>query len=87
MPGEDLVLGNVDLDVQVAGRAAAGTDLALARQLDAVARVDTGGDLDVDGPAGPNPAVARALAARVGDDGAEAAAGGARPHRAHLAQE
>ena len=87
MAGEDRVMGDVDLDVQVAGRAAARADLALAGQLDAVAGVDARRDLDVDRAASPDPAVAGALAARVGDDGAEAAAGRARAHRAHLAEE
>ena len=76
-----------DLDVQVAGRAAAGADLALLGELDAGAGVDAGGDLDGEGTARPDPAVAGALAARLGDDRAEAAAGRARPQRADLAEE
>ena len=54
----------VDLDVQVAGGAAAGADLALARELDARAVVDTGRDLHRQGAAGADPAVAGALRAR-----------------------
>ena len=46
-------------------------------ELDAGAGVDARRDLDVDGATSPDPAVAGALRARIGDDGAEAAAGGA----------
>ena len=87
VPGERRVRGDVDLDVEVAGRAAAGPDLALLGQLDAGAGVDAGGDLDGQGAARADPAVAGALAARVGDDRAEAAAGGAGPQGADLAEE
>ena len=87
MAGEGRVRVDVDLDVEVTGRAAAGADLALLGELDAGAVVDTGGDLDVEGATRADPAVAGALAARVGDDRAEAAAGGARAQRADLAEE
>ena len=72
----------VDLDVQVAGGAAAGADLALARELDAGAVVHTGRDLDREGAAGADAAVARALRARGRHHRAEALAlrAGARGH-------
>ncbi len=76
-----------DLDVQVAGRAAAGADLALAGQLDAGAVVDTGRDLDGERTAGAHPAVAGALGARGRHDGAETLALRARPRGHDLAQE
>ena len=57
-----------DLDVEVAGRAAAGADLALAGELDPGAGVDAGRDLEGQRAAGAHPAVAGALEARVGDD-------------------
>ena len=85
--GEDRVRRDVDLDVQVTGRTAAGADLALVGELDAGAGVDAGRDLDRDRAARAHPAVAGALAARVGDDLAVAAAGVARPQRADLAEE
>ena len=78
---------DVHLDVEVAGRAAAGADLALAGELDPGAGVDAGGDLHRQRAARADPAVAGALPARLGDDRAEAAAGGAGPHRADLAEE
>ena len=64
-PGEDRVRALDHLDVQVAGRPAAGADLALAGELDAGAGVDPGRDLDGQRAAGAHPAVAGALAARV----------------------
>ena len=85
--GEGRVRVDVDLDVEVAGRAAAGTDLALLGELDAGAVVDTGRDLDVERATRADAAVARALAARVGDDLAEPAARGARAQGADLAEE
>src|SRR5262249_7453356 len=77
----------VDLDVQVAGGTAAGPDLALARELDPGAVVDTGRDLPGERPPRAPPAVARALRARVRDDRAEALALRARPGRHDLTQE
>ncbi|KOX27782.1 hypothetical protein ADL06_14065, partial [Streptomyces sp. NRRL F-6491] len=44
--------GLVDLDVQVAGGATAGADLALSRELDAGAVIDSGRELDRKGAAG-----------------------------------
>ena len=82
-----VVPGDVDLDVEVAGRAAAGADLALLGELDPGAGVDAGRDLDGEGAPRADPAVAGALAARVGDDRAEAAAGRARAQGADLAEE
>ena len=87
LAGEHRVRRDVDLDVEVAGRAAARADLALLGELDAGAGVDARGDLDGQRAARPHPAVAGALAARVGDDRAVAAAGRARPQGADLAQE
>ena len=78
---------DVDLDVEVAGRAAAGADLALAGQLDARALVDAGRDGDGERAAGADPSVSPALVARVGDDGAEAVAGGAGTRRADVAEQ
>ena len=86
-PLEDRVRPLVDLDVQVAGGAAAGADLALAGELDARAVVDPGRDLDGERAAGADPAVAGALGARGRDDGAEALALRARPGRHDLAEE
>jgi hypothetical protein len=42
---EDAVLGEVDDDVEVAGRAAVDAGFAFAREADAIALVDAGGDL------------------------------------------
>ena len=84
---EDWVRALGDLDVEVARRAAAGADLALAGELDARAGVDAGGDLDRDRAAGADPALAGALEARVGDDGAVALAGGAGLRGHDLAEE
>ena len=85
--GERRVRRDVDLDVEVAGRAAAGADLALPVSWTRVPCVDAGRDLHRQGAARADPAVAGALAAGVGDDRAEAAAGRARPQRADLAEE
>src|ERR687898_713231 len=63
-PREHRVRPDGQLDVEIAWRAAAGPDLALARELDAGARVDTGRDLDGEVTAGADPAVTRALDAR-----------------------
>ncbi len=72
--GEDGVRQHRDLDVQVAGGAAAGADLALARQVDAHAVGDPLRHLDLQAPTGADPALAGALGARVRDDVAVAAA-------------
>ena len=69
------MVGHAQLDVQVAGRSAAGADLAVRGQVDPVAGADPRRDLHVDGPGGSHPAVSGALRARVGDDRAVAAAG------------
>src|SRR5690606_39740934 len=84
---EDRVRALDDLQEQVAGRAAAGADLALAGELDVRAVLDTGRDPHLDHAAGAHPAVAGALLTGVPDDGAVAAALGARPRRHDLAQE
>ena len=56
-PLEDRVRALDDLDVEVAGRAAAGADLALAGELDAGAGVHAGRDLasSACGGCGPGP--------------------------------
>ena len=54
--GEDVVRPLVDLDVEVAGRAAAGADLALAGEPDPHAVLDAGGHLHRDGAARRGPA-------------------------------
>ena len=68
VPGEPLVLQFLDLDVQVARRAATWTDLALAGEPDPNAVTDAGRDVGPNGPAGPHPTLAVALPAGVGDD-------------------
>ena len=85
--GVDRVGTDRHLDVEVAGRTRARADLALAGELDPGARVDTGGDPQLERAPGADPALARALEARVLDDGAEALAGVARPAGHHLAEE
>ena len=87
MPGERVVLGHVDLDVQVTRGAAAGADLALLAELHPRSVVDPGRDLHGQRPPGADPAFTGALAARVRDHRAEAAAGRARPQGADLAEE
>src|SRR5690606_2936029 len=84
---EDLVLLFEHLDVEIAGGAAAGADLALGREADAHPVADTGGHLDGDLAAGTHAAVAAALAAGIRDRLADTAAGGARPGRHDLAEE
>src|SRR5690606_22402061 len=69
---EARVPGDLDLDVEVTGRASPGADLALAGQLDAVAVVDARGHVDLQAATRAHAALAVALAARVGDDGAVA---------------
>src|SRR5690606_26134092 len=73
-PLEDRVRALDDLQEQVAGRAAAGADLALAGELDVRAVLDTGRDPHLDHAAGAHPAVAGALLTGGPDDGAVAAA-------------
>src|SRR5437667_9984217 len=70
LPLEDGVRALHDLEEQVAGRAAAGADLALAGQLDMRAVLDTGRDPYLDRPPGPHPAVAVALRAGPDQNGA-----------------
>ena len=76
---EDVVGLFVDFDVEVAGGTATRADLALGGQSDPHAVADAGRDLDADLAARTHPAVPAAAVARVGDDLADAAAGGARP--------
>src|SRR5690606_9355546 len=87
LPLEDRVRPFHDLQEQVAGRPAAGADLALAGELDVDAVLHPGGDLDLHGAPGADPPVARALGARVADHRAETAARRARPGRHDLAEE
>src|SRR5690606_32000269 len=82
---EHRVARHVDLEIEVAGRTASGTHLALAGQLDARALVDTRWDRDRDRTARAYPALTGALGARIGDHGAEAVACGAGPRRADVA--
>src|SRR5690606_16953178 len=86
-PLEDLVRQLGDLQEEVAGRTAARADVALTGGLGVRAVLDTRGDADLDRTAGADPAVTRALLARVTDDRAVAAALRARPGGHHLAQE
>src|SRR5690606_5152461 len=87
VPHEGRVLGDADLDVEVTGRAASGSDLALPGQLHAGAVVDAGRDLDVEGAPRADATVAATLAARVGDRRTVAAAGRAGAQRTDLSEE
>ncbi len=77
----------VDLDVEVAGRAAGRADLALAVQPDPHAVLDPGRHLDRQRAPAAHPALAAALPARARDDRAVAAAAGAGARGDHLAEE
>ena len=68
----------VDLDIEVAGRSPGGPGLAVTREANAGAGFDPGGDLDLDGALGADPAVPGALGAGMRDDGAVSLTGGAR---------
>ena len=68
------VVVDPDLHVEVAGGAAGGAGLALAGQLDAGAGGHAGRNLDGQGAAAADPALAAALVAGILDDGAEALA-------------
>ena len=74
------------LDVEVAGRPTAGSDLALSGQPDAHAVLDAGRHVDGDGPAGTNPAFRAARRAGGRDLLPSATAGGARTACHHLAE-
>src|ERR1700730_879826 len=87
LPLEDGVRTLDDLQEQVAGRAAAGADFALAGQLDVRAVLDARRDPHLDRPSGPHPAVAVALRAGPDQHGAVPAAAGADPGHHHLADE
>src|SRR5439155_22011848 len=76
-----------NLDVQVAGGATAGTDLALAGQPQPHAVLDTGRHLHRDRALRAHPAFASAVRAWVTDPGADAAALGAAPGGDDLAEE
>ena len=69
------VAGEVDEDVEIAGRAAAHAGLAFAGEADAGALVDPGGDVDRERLALLDPALAAAGRAGIGDHLADAAAG------------
>src|SRR3954454_1714677 len=87
LAGVDVVRALVDLDVEVAGRAAAGADLALLGQADAHAVLDAGRDLHGQRAAGPDAAVAGAGRAGVRDDRAVPLADLAGARRDDLAEE
>src|SRR5690606_24839505 len=84
---ERVVVALADLDVQVARGPARRADLALRGELDARARVDAGGDVDRDRATAAHAPLAGALGARLGDDGAEPLARGARRARPDLAEQ
>ncbi|CNV56562.1 Uncharacterised protein [Mycobacterium tuberculosis] len=84
---KDVVRLLMDLDVEVTRRPSPGPDLALSGEPNSHPVADTGRDLDADLPTGPDPAIAHALLARVGDNHPDAAAGGTRPRRQHLTQQ
>src|SRR5699024_3179100 len=87
LPGEQGMLLDVDLHIQVAGRPASRADFALAAELHSRALIDTGGNVDGDRAAGPHPAFARTFGARIGDRGPEAVAGRARSLGADIAEQ
>src|SRR5690606_29803866 len=84
---EDVVRPLMDLHIEIARRAAPGTDLPLAGEPDPHPVLDPGRDLHGEVAPGPDPPIATALRTRVGDERAVALAGRARPRRHHLAQE
>ncbi len=84
---EDVVRPFVDLHIQVAGRAAAGTDLALLSESDPHAVLHPGRDLHREVAPGPGPPVTAALAAGVRDQSPVPLAGRARAGRDDLAEE
>ena len=73
---EELVLLLVDLHVEVAGRPAAGADLALSGKPNPHAVADAGRDLHADIAPRPGPAVTAAAVTRVGNDLADPGADG-----------
>ena len=77
LPAEDLVGLHHHGDQQVAAGAAVLTGVALSPQGDGLAVVDTGGDVDLDGPALADAALAVTVGAGLVDDPAGAAALGA----------
>src|SRR6202034_2397059 len=87
LPLEDRVRLLHHLEEQVAGGAAAGAGLALARQLDVGAALAPGRDPHLHRPPAADPAVAVALRARPGQHGAVAAAVRAGLAGHHLAEE
>src|SRR6202034_3667967 len=87
LPLEDRVRALHHLEEQVTGRAAARAGLALAGQLDVRAVLDAARDPALQRPPGARRAVAVALRARAGQDGAVAAAVRAGLGGDHLAEE
>ncbi|OEI70024.1 hypothetical protein Cus16_0645 [Curtobacterium sp. ER1/6] len=83
----DVVVPHLHLEVQVTRRAAGGTDLALARHLQAQTGLDARGHVDRDRPARTDAALPLARRARAGDDGAVAAAGAAGGARHDVAEQ
>src|SRR5690606_19475432 len=72
--GEDRVGRQFDLHVQVPGRSTRRPRLALAREANLVAFVDTGRHLDLESAGLADPTLAVAVGARIADDLATAAA-------------
>src|SRR5699024_683470 len=87
LPGEQWMLLDVDLHIQIAGRPASRTDFALAAELHSRALIDTGGNVDGDRATGAHPAFARTFGARIGDRGPEAVTGRARTLGADVAEQ
>src|SRR4051812_2925505 len=77
----------VDLDVQVARRTAARSDLPFSGEPDAHAVLDSGRDLDRERAPRADPSVTAALRARMRDDGAGPLALRARARGHHLTEE
>src|SRR5207248_3539984 len=75
--GEQRMRPLADLDVEIAGRPAAGADLALTRQPQPHAVVDARGHLDGDRAPRADPTLAGTVRARVADPAADTAALGA----------
>src|SRR5262249_27975153 len=84
---EHVVRALMDLHVQIAGRAAARSDLALAGEPDPHLALDPGRNLHGELATRPDPPVTRPRRARVPDYGAEPSAGRTRTSRHHLAKE
>src|SRR6185312_16100592 len=84
---EHVVVAHLDLEIEVTVRAAGRADLTLRRHLQAQPGVDARGNVDGDGAARANAALALAGGAWVRDDRAVAAAGTARTRGHHIAEQ